>query len=125
MQTIEIARADWAARLNEFTAVHEGWLVSIDVLSADLGAQPQIDNLPLLGVSADRIDHDGSVAVSVARPNGAHFTHVIHEVQRIYFEQTNDGAEAGLQIESGDGTKTIVRFRVVALPETVDGFVRH
>ncbi len=125
MQTVEIRRADWAGRLDEFTAVHDGWLVSVDVLTPEIGAQRQIDNLPLLGVSADRINHDGSVAVSVARPGGAHFTHVIREVKRITIEQTNDGADAGLQIESGDGTKTIVRFRVVALPETVDGFVRH
>jgi len=121
----EIARADWAGRLNEFTAVHDGWLVSVDVLSPDIGAQRQIDNLPLLGVSADRINHDGSVAISVARPSGTHFRHVIREVRRIYIEQTSDGADAGLQIESDDGIKTIVRFRVVALPETVDGFVRH
>ena len=125
MQTVEITHADWARRLNEFTAVHDGWLISVDVLSPETGAQRQIDNLPLLGVSADRINHDGSVAVSVARPGGAHFTHVIREVKRIYIEQTNDGADAGLQIESGDGTKTIVRFRVAALPETVDEFVRR
>ena len=125
MKTVEIARAEWARRLNEFTAVHDGWLVSVDVLSPDIGAERQIDNVPLLGVSADRINHDGSVAVSVARPGGAHFTHVIRQVKRIYIEQTDDGADAGLQIESGDGTRTIVRFRVVALPETVDGFVRH
>lgn len=125
MQTQEIARTDWAGRLNEFTAVHDGWLVSVDVLNPDIGAQRQIENLPLLGVSADRINHDGSVAISVARPGGAHFTHVIREVKRILIEQTRDGADAGLQIESGDGTNTIVRFRVVALPETVDGFVRR
>jgi hypothetical protein len=125
MQTVEITRADWARRLNEFTAVHDGWLVSVDVLSPETGGQRQIDNLPLLGVSADRINHDGSVAVSVARPGGTHFTHVIREVKRIYIEQTSDGADAGLQIESGDGTKTIMRFRVVALPETVDEFVRR
>jgi hypothetical protein len=28
MQTLEIPRAAWADRLNEFTAIHEGWRVS-------------------------------------------------------------------------------------------------
>jgi hypothetical protein len=125
MQTVEITEADWAGRLDEFATVHDGWLVSVDVLNPEIGAQRQVDNLPLLGVSADGVKHDGSVAVSVARPGGTHFTHVIRNVKRIYLEQTSDGADAGLQIESGDGTKTIVRFRVLALPETVDGFVRH
>lgn len=56
MQTVEIPREAWVHKLNEFTRIHEGWLVSLDVLAGDFGAQPQIDNLPLLGVSADRID---------------------------------------------------------------------
>jgi hypothetical protein len=124
VQTFEIPRKAWAERLNQFTAVHDGWLVSVDVLSPDLGAQRQIDNLPLLGVSADRIDHDGTVAVSVSRAGAGHLTHLIREVTRIYVERTDDGADAALQIESGDGTKTIVRFRVAALPETVDGIAR-
>lgn len=121
MQTFEIPRRAWAERLNQFSAVHDGWLVSVDVLSPDIGAQRQIDNLPLLGISADRLDHDGSVAISVARSGGGHLTHVIREVSRIYVERTDAGADAALQIESGDGIKTIIRLRVAALPETVDG----
>jgi hypothetical protein len=121
MRTFEILRTAWVERLNEFTAVHDGWLVSVDVLSPEIGAQRQIDNLPLLGISADRIDHDGSVAISVAKPGSGHLTHIIRDVTRVYVEQTDTGADAALQIESGDGTRTIVRFRVAALPETVDG----
>ena len=59
MQTVEIPRKAWAQTLNEFTAIHEGWLVSLDVLGPTIGAQPEINNLPLLGVLADRVDHDG------------------------------------------------------------------
>jgi hypothetical protein len=123
METVEIPREDWIRRLNEFTAIHEGWLVSLDILSAELGAQPEIDNLPLLGVSADRVNHDGTIVVSVARSRNEHFTHIIETVTRIYLERTDDGADAALQIESADGTKAILRFRATALPETVDGVV--
>jgi hypothetical protein len=125
MQTIEIPREAWVQHLDEFTTIHEGWLVSLDVLGPDLGAQPELHNLPLLGVSADRIDHDGTIAISVARSATEHFTHVVHGVTRIQVGQTDDGADAALQIESGDGTRTIMRFRATALPETVDGLVRH
>ena len=125
MQTIEIPREDWVRQLNEFTNIHEGWLVSLDILSPELGAQPAIDNLPLLGVSADHIDHDGTIVVSVAGSASEHFTHIIEDVARIYVEHTNDGADAALEIESTDGTKTILRFRVAALPETVDGLARR
>jgi hypothetical protein len=73
-----------------------------------MGAQRQVDKLPLLGVSTDRLDHDGAVAVSVAQSGGGHLTHIIHDVTRIYIEQTDDGADAAMEIVSGDGTKTIV-----------------
>jgi hypothetical protein len=124
MRTVEIPREAWVERLNEFTAIHDGWLVSLDMLGPEIGAQPEIINLPLLGVSADRIDHDWAIAVSVMVSATGHFTHMIHGVTRIYIERADDGADAALEIESADGTRTILRFRVAALPETVDGIVR-
>jgi hypothetical protein len=120
MQTFEIPRETWVRRLNEFTNTHEGWLVSAEILSTEHGAQPEINNLPLLGVSADRINHDGTIAVSVACSANEHFTHIIKSVARIYVERVDDGADAALQIESTDGTRTILRFRAAALPETAD-----
>jgi Family of unknown function (DUF5335) len=125
VRTVEIPREAWIRQLNEFTAIHEGWLVSLDVLGPEIGAQPEIVNLPLLGVSADRIDHDGVIAVSVMVSAAEHFTHMIHGVTRIYVERADDGADAALEIESADGMRTILRFRVAALPETVDGIVRR
>jgi hypothetical protein len=123
MTTVEIPREAWVHRLNEFTTIHEGWLVSLDILGAELGIQPEIVNLPLLGVSPDRVNHDGTVAVPVARSQSDHFTHIVEAVTRIYVERTDDGADAALQIESVDGTRAILRFRAAALPETVDGIV--
>ena len=123
MQTVEIPREAWVYRLNEFTSIHEGWLVSLDILGPELGVQPEIDNLPLLGVSADRVNHDGTIVVSVARSASEHFTHIVHAATRINIERTDDGADAALQIESADGTRAILRFRATALPETVDGVV--
>jgi uncharacterized protein DUF5335 len=120
MFTVEIPRKAWSERLNQFTAIHEGWLISVDMLG-ELGAQTIIHNLPLMGVSADRLDHDGTIAVTVARSATEHATHMIEAVHRIYIEMTDDGAEAAMQLESIEGTKTILRFRATALPETVDG----
>lgn len=124
MGTVEIPREQWVRRLNEFTLVHDGWLVSLDVLGRELGAQHEVENLPLIGVAADRLDDDGTVAISVARSGREHFTHVIQRVTRIWLE-SDDGAETALAFESADGLKTILRFRVAALPETVDGILRR
>ena len=121
MVTIDIPRDGWRDALDEFTIVHDGWLVSLDVLNSDLGAQPEIEYMPLLGVSADRIDDDGTITISVARSKSAHFTHVIHQPTRLLVERTDVGADAALRIDAADGTTTIVRFRSAPLPETVDG----
>jgi hypothetical protein len=125
MQTVEIAHEAWAQTLNEFTAIHEGWLVSLDVLAPTIGAQLAINNLPLLGVSVDRVDHHDAITISAARAAAEHMTHTIRAATRVYIERREDGADVALQIESADGTTTILRFRATALPETLDGVVRR
>lgn len=124
MRTVEVPREAWTSTLDEFSAVHEGWLVSLDVLGPTIGAQPEINNLPLLGVSADHAKHDGTITISAARA-AEHITHTIHAPLRVYIERREDGADVALQIESADGTQAILRFRVAALPETLDGIVRR
>lgn len=123
MQTVEIPHEAWAQTLNEFTAIHEGWLVSLDVLAPTIGAQLEINNLPLLGLSVDRIDHDDAITISAARAAAEHITHTIRSPTRVYIERREDGADVALQVESADGTKAILRFRATALPETLDGVV--
>jgi len=125
MRTVEIPRDAWTRTLNEFTAIHEGWLVSLDVLGSEIGAQTEISNLPLLGVSADRIDDIGTITISAAHSAAEHVTHVIDSATRLYIERTEEGADAALAIESADGTTSILRFRATALPETVDGVVHR
>jgi hypothetical protein len=58
MRTIELPRATWVDRLNAFTIAHEGWIASVEVFGPEIGAQPEIVNLPLIGVSADRAHGD-------------------------------------------------------------------
>jgi hypothetical protein len=86
-------------------------LVSLEVFAPDVSAQPEIDGLPLLGVSAERVNHNGAIAISVARSAVDHFTHVVRGVSRIFIERTHNGADAALLIESGDGMKTVLQLR--------------
>jgi hypothetical protein len=115
MPTIELPRETWVDRLNAFTMAHEGWMASLEVFGAEEGPQPAIVDLLLIGVSADRVNHDGTVAISVARSAGEHLTRVIHDVARIYLEPSDDGATAALLIESADGTRTTVHLRATPL----------
>jgi len=125
MRTVEIPSEFWVPWADGFSLIHKGWLVSLDVLDPEIGAQPEIDNLPLIGVSAEGADHDRRISVSVGRSATEHFTHSIHDVTRLYVERTDEGDDAALEIESVDGARTVLRFRVTALPETVDGIARQ
>lgn len=121
MRTVEIPREAWRSALDTFTTMHTGWLVSLEILDPSIGAQPEIDNLPLLGVSTERAETGGAITISAGRPDTPNITHAIHAPSRVHIERREDGADIALQIESADGTRAILRFRVAALPETVDG----
>jgi hypothetical protein len=115
MPTIELPRESWVERLNAFTMAHEGWMASLEVLGPETGEQPAVVDLPLIGVSADCVDHDGTVAISVALSASEHLTRVIRDVARICIEQSDDGGTAALLIESADGTRTTVHLRATPL----------
>jgi hypothetical protein len=121
MRTIEIPRRDWSGRLDEFSRMHEGWLVSLDIVMAQsIGAQREFRQLPLVGITAEP-SGGGTISIAVAEPTGDQVTHMIHSPTHVFVDKTETGANAALEIESADGTKAVLRFRTTALPETVDG----
>jgi hypothetical protein len=125
MQTVEIPPHLWTARLDEFTRMHERWLVSLDVFDAGGGVRRQMHDLPLLGVSAERVAEAGTIVVSAGRSFAEHITHIVQGVTRVSIERTDEGADAALTLESSNAAKTVLRFRATALPETVDGIPRQ
>ena len=124
MRTIEVPFQDWRRVLDEFSAIHEGWLISVDILSALMGAQPELHDLPLLGVTVGGSGARPSITIAAARSADDHLAHTIESPARVWLERTDAGATAALEIESEDGTKTILRFRPAVLPEMVDGIGR-
>lgn len=125
MRTVEIPQKDWVRTLNEFSAIHEGWLVSLDVLAPTVGVRPQIRELPLRGVTAESGTHGSAIMIAAARADGEHITHIIHSPTHVRIERTDEGADVALEIESDEGTAAILRFKTTALPNTVDGVLRQ
>ena len=124
MRTIDVPPQDWGRTLDEFSTVHEGWLVSLEVMGPTLGVQPQIHELPLRGITAEFGSREPAITIAASRADGEHFTHVIHAPTRVRIERTNEGADVALEIESDEGNAAILRFKTVALPATVDGVPR-
>lgn len=108
MQTVKVPRTEWIGTLNEVSRKHRGEPVSLDVLGESIGAQPELRDLPLVGLTAE----PGGGAISIAAGGSAddHLTHTIQSPTHIWIERSDEGADAALEIESADGTKTILRF---------------
>jgi hypothetical protein len=126
----EISREQWQNFCDPFTRSHHGWLVTLgrirsDVLkqdsqAADTRLEVLVDKAIFQEITPeDRGDHL-ELLISLGEKT-QHLTHRVVKPERIFFEETGEGAHAGLRIDSADGQTTLLRFRTPARPETLDG----
>ncbi|SRR6266404_1362181 len=123
MPTQEIPRDEWHNFFDVFSRQHEGWLATLETFGPDIGAQEEAHELPLKGISIASENNGTAIAIDLGKTPGKHFTHRISEPEHVWLEQTSGGANAALEIESENETKTLLRFRSALLPEMVDGVV--
>ena len=124
MPTQEIPREDWSNFFDVFSRQHEGWLVTLEVFGPEVGAQEEAHQLPFEGISiASEGNGADAIAINLGKTPEDHVTHTITKPEHVWLEQTSGGANAALEIDSGDQTKTLLRFRSALPPEMVDGVV--
>ena len=124
MPTQEIPRADWSKFFNVFSRQHEGWLATLEIFAPDVGAQEEGHELPLEGISIASGGSDvDAIAINLGKTEEVHVTHTITKPERVWLEQTSGGANAALEIESENQTRSLLRFRSALPPEMVDGVV--
>ncbi len=122
--TQEIAREEWPQYLQAFSRQHQGWIVSVHVFGQDIGAQVQADGLPIQDISAElREPGKDEISIILGRPNEAPWQKIIPGPMHVRFESTIEGEHLSLQIEAADGYTTLIKFRVSANPEEVNGFL--
>lgn len=120
MLTRDIPRDDWPRFFDEFSRRYRGWLVSVDIFGS-LGAQVEAHERALEGVVVEERHGNPVIEIVTAGAPGETLTHPVARPTRVQVEQTQEGAEVAVQIESQDEGRTLIRFRATALPETVDG----
>jgi hypothetical protein len=123
MPTQEIPRQEWNNFFDLFSRQHEGWLATLEVFGPDIGAQEQAHEMPLEGVSIASENNPTEIAINLGKTPEDHVTHTITKPEHVWLEQTSEGANAALEIESENQTKTLLRFRSAMPPEMVDGVV--
>jgi hypothetical protein len=124
MPTQEIPRKDWSKFFDVFSRQHEGWLATLEIFAPDVGAQEEAHELPLWGISiASGRNGPDAIAINLGKTAEDHVTHTITKPEHVWLEQTSGGANAALEIESENQTKSLLRFRSALPPEMVDGVV--
>lgn len=124
MKTLEIPPKEWITFFNSFSRQHEGWLVNLEILGSEIGAQYAGRELALEGITAEWDEGQGYlIAIMTGAEPDDHITHSINRPAAVRLEQTDEGADVALAIESANGDLALLRFRSPMLPEMVDGMV--
>jgi hypothetical protein len=107
MRTVEIPTPEWRPALDALSRTYDGAFVSVDVVGEAVGAQKEVQNEPLHGITADA----SGITLFTGRPALPHVDHRIANPRRVWIEEADDGALVALQVEDTDDVRTIVRFR--------------
>jgi hypothetical protein len=118
MTAIEIQRDKWRAYFEEIAKEYQGWAVTIDALEGELGDQPVADGLPLQGISFEtKGSASGDILIEVGDIGTPFAVHRVNRPRIVRAADTIPGVETDIQIDSEDGTSTLIRLRVrPALP---------
>lgn len=123
MPTQEIPRENWANFFDVFSRQHEGWLATLEIFALDVGAQEEAHEMPLEGISLASANDVDAITINLGKSPEDHVTHTITKPEHVWLEQTSGGANAALEIESENQSKTLLRFRSALPAEMVDGVV--
>jgi Family of unknown function (DUF5335) len=123
MSTIEVTRNDWTSFFDTFSKQHQGWLASLEVLGDEVGAQREVIELPLEGISVNAEEDPESLIISFGKTPKDHVTHTVDRPRHVWVNQTVEGVHESLEFEEEDNQKTLLRFRSPIRPELVDGIV--
>jgi hypothetical protein len=113
MRTREIERERWTHFLGDFTLLHHGAHVNVETMGEGVaGVQSHLCDLPLVGiVGADPESRSGELIEIIAGDSpDTRATHAIPHPRRVVIAEEDDGQGVALQIDSDDGSITMLRF---------------
>lgn len=108
MTTSEIAREQWGTFFDDFSRLRRGWLVTVEVLGSSIGAQLEVQDLPLEGMTADFEQGASQIEITAGRGQPGHVLHTVTDPEHVWLKR--DGDEDVLELEAR-GTITLVRVR--------------
>jgi hypothetical protein len=106
MQTRTVSSEGWEQFFDSFSRIYMGSRATLEILADDLGAQMEVEDMPLTGISFDT----SGLELHFQTREG-HLVHRIASPARIAIEERSDGLVAAIEICSTDGEPdTILRL---------------
>lgn len=109
MQTKEIPQNQWRQFFDDFSKQHAGWVIDLEVIGREIGDQQEVNDLPLVGITADAKGSEPGLEITAGQTTDSHVTHIINRPRHVWVKQPGNSIE----IEAEDGTKTILNFEQV------------
>ncbi len=109
--TRELAAHSWADYFDSITASIEGLLVTVEVMSDELGDQVDVERLPLQTLGYDHKDNVLEIGVGGRAPRyPVVFRHFISEPETISVEESEGLAPSAILVTDAGGARTLIRL---------------
>lgn len=108
--TTEIARYDWVSFFDSLSHLHGDEPVRIEVLRQDIGAQLEVNDLPLEGITAELKGPSATITIAAGSEPERHLSHVISDPVSVRLARGVAGEDDALEIVDADRTVTLVYF---------------
>ncbi|HEY3054470.1 MAG TPA: DUF5335 family protein [Thermoanaerobaculia bacterium] len=106
MDTHTISPPQWKTTFDSLSRIYDGASASLEVLTPDLGAQYEIENQPLRGISYDK----SGIELHFTTRDGQHLVHRIADPKQVQIEESDDGLVAAVGIESAGKLRSVLHF---------------
>ena len=105
-----VPKSEWYRFFDNFSRRHVGRIATVHVFGPKLGSQIEARDMPLEGIVSSA-DTTGPISIHLgAAPPRANIEHEIEEPKQVWVELSESGIEKALEVESKDGTKTMLEF---------------
>lgn len=119
MPTRRIPTQEWKTTFDSLSRTYRGALVSVEIMTRRFGDQPQVRKVALGGITSD----PSGVTIETAMRPSEHLGHRVERPRAVWIHENADGAVTALEVQSTDGTGTLLTFDSPVRPEMLDAAV--
>jgi hypothetical protein len=112
----EIPHEQWRGYLDQFSRAHRDAESRLETAIDGKSECRNASKLPLIGITDEQIDHDehinimlGSPPAELGEPSEASLNHTVEHPVRMRACEWNDGYSGAIEIESADGSWTVLQ----------------